>query len=586
MKRLFTILLMAMVAVAPLKASADIVNQEAARAKAAKFLTSGVQTRTAPSLELVWDGESMVTRSTSEPAFFIFNRTDAPGFVIVAGDDAVSPILGYSTENNFGSGEMPANLRWWLEGVRSMILAARAEGQAPKINPNEKMGTPVCQLETADWNQEEPYNRDCPTYNGVRTMTGCVQTSAAIICKYNRWPDYATGTAPGYTTSKRNISVPGRTYGHTYNYDLMPNVYTYGNYTDEEANAVAQLMADIGVMTQADYNTSETGATTEALLQSFTSYLRYSKQASLEYRTGYSDTEWIALLKKELDADRPIVYGGSGSAGGHQFIIDGYTTDDLFGVNWGWSGSANGYYDINIMVPTDTDYDFASGQDAIINLIPDKEGTSEAFDKLVTGKGTGGYNGFQTSTSSYAVNQQFTAKFIAYNLGTTGYSGKLAVAHLDSDGNLKSLISKELTPSATIAVHYGETFSSVACTITENIKRGDIASAIYWERSGQKWERVRSYDGAPDHVVLMAAAPSAEDVAAATSIAYDKATKKMTIRSYEGATLQLTTEAGASAASATISSGVATLDCSKLSGKYNAAVIFEDSDPYTFTLVF
>ncbi|GHT39028.1 hypothetical protein AGMMS49965_03960 [Bacteroidia bacterium] len=46
--------------------------------------------------------------------FYVFGGEDNKGFVIVAGDDRVTPVIGYSDTNGFSADDMPANLKWWL----------------------------------------------------------------------------------------------------------------------------------------------------------------------------------------------------------------------------------------------------------------------------------------------------------------------------------------------------------------------------------------------------------------------------------------------------------------------------------------
>jgi len=53
--------------------------------------------------------------------FYIFVTEENDGFVIVAGDDRVVPVLGYSNENGFSVENMPDNLKWWLDGYARQI---------------------------------------------------------------------------------------------------------------------------------------------------------------------------------------------------------------------------------------------------------------------------------------------------------------------------------------------------------------------------------------------------------------------------------------------------------------------------------
>ena len=53
--------------------------------------------------------------------FYIFATENNDGFVIIAGDDRVVPILGYSNTNGFSVDSMPENLKWWLDGYVRQI---------------------------------------------------------------------------------------------------------------------------------------------------------------------------------------------------------------------------------------------------------------------------------------------------------------------------------------------------------------------------------------------------------------------------------------------------------------------------------
>ena len=70
------------------------------------------------------------------------------------------------------------------------------------------------------------------------------------------------------------------------------------------------------------------------------------------------------------------------------FVIDGYTQENYYHVNWGWSESSNGYYLLTVMDPSNPGSGSSSGgytqeQAAFFNLIPDKDGTSAFTDNLV-----------------------------------------------------------------------------------------------------------------------------------------------------------------------------------------------------------
>ena len=148
------------------------VTEDQARQIAVSFWQSAPVTRGGiPSLQMVFHSEDLVTRSSVQsPAYYVFDNTGGPGFVIVAGDDVAMPVLGYSFEHEFSKDNLPANLKAWLEYMRDEVNEARrsgakAESVVTRAWSQVEVGTPVVELETAKWNQTDPYNMLCPKVN-------------------------------------------------------------------------------------------------------------------------------------------------------------------------------------------------------------------------------------------------------------------------------------------------------------------------------------------------------------------------------------------------------------------------------------
>lgn len=381
---------------------ADNVTAEQAHALATDFFKTNVQTRStaaSPQLHLVWDGEDANTRSAGNlPAFYVFNSTDQKGFVIIAGDDVVMPVLGYSFTNSFVVDGMPSNLKSWMNGLKEQINEARETGlntsdvvyEAWRGVSDMTTGDVVKQYQTAEWDQESPYNTLCPKIEGTQTVTGCVATAISILMRYHQWPNAGTGTLPAYSYealvsgAKIYQNVSGRTLGHTYAWNDMPLQYDR-NSSEISKNEVATLMYDCGVMAQSQFNIASaggTGASTLTAVHGLAEYMNYNKSMLCLRREWYSDAEWIQMLENEIMTVGPVLYGGATlSNEGHQFILDGYTTEDYFRVNWGWSGYSNGYFLISALNPNNqgaggsTGGGFVANQDALFGLKP-AEGNS------------------------------------------------------------------------------------------------------------------------------------------------------------------------------------------------------------------
>lgn len=366
------------------------VSEDQARQIAVSFWQSAPVTRGGiPSLQMVFHSEDLVTRSSVQsPAYYVFDNTGGPGFVIVAGDDVAMPVLGYSFEHEFSKDNLPANLKAWLEYMRDEVNEARrsgakAESAVTHAWSQVEVGTPVVELETAKWNQMEPYNLLCPIVWGESTYTGCTATAVAIVMRYHQWPEKGVGTLPGYKILRGEV-LPELPLGHTYDWKNMPLEYPYMGYSQAEANAVAVLMRDCGWMIFSDYGpigSVGTMASSYDIPSGLKTYMGYDKKARIISRNGYSTFEWNALMKGELDNSRPIIYAGFSVRGGHAFVLDGYTDQDYYRVNWGWGGYCDGYFLLTALDPEGqgaggSEGGYNTSQTAVIGIQKDDGGTN------------------------------------------------------------------------------------------------------------------------------------------------------------------------------------------------------------------
>lgn len=359
-------------------ASAENVTEDQARQLALSFWKSAPITRGGtPSLQLAFDSESIATRSSGlEPAYYVFDNAGGPGFVIVAGDDVAMPVLGYSFEYEFSKDNLPVNLKEWLEYMRCEVNEARrsgtkAEAVVTRAWGSLATGNPVVELETAKWNQERPYNMLCPTINGKFSYTGCTITALAIVMRYHQWPEKGVGTLPGYQTYTYNVTVPDLPLGHTYDWENMLLEYPYSGYSQAEANAVATLMRDCGIMVQADYGpvgSFGTAASTYYIPDGLKTYMGYDKRTRGISRNYYTTSEWNSLMQAELDSNRPVIYSGFNEEAGHAFVLDGYTDQNYYHVNWGWGGYCDGYF---LLTALDPDGQGAGGSEGGYNMYQD-----------------------------------------------------------------------------------------------------------------------------------------------------------------------------------------------------------------------
>lgn len=297
---------------------------------------------------------------------------DNGGFAVVSADDLVPEVLGVSM-SPYSNGEN-TNFQWWLNAINGAVEYAVDNNVAlvPIAPDPGKFPTQVGPLMTTKWDQLEPYNILLPAASGGRVYTGCVATALAQVLNYFKVPEHGMGQRTIYY---RGTPVTANFEEDYYDWDNMIDVYAYGQYTDEQAMAVAVLMRDCGVASNMEYGGSSEGGSgaysTEAAAGmrnyfGFTDAVCYERDNYFGTKY-YSDEEWMDMVFTAISEDGPIYYGGADSwNGGHAFVLHGYDATGKVYVNWGWSGDDDGYYDISLLNPSY--YEFSRGQDMIIGI--------------------------------------------------------------------------------------------------------------------------------------------------------------------------------------------------------------------------
>ena len=363
MKKILLILSVFLIAGCRLQVSAHPIDTATARTVAIHFLQSlNITSDSSPEgrgdSQQVYGALTDVSRSMPFTEFYTFTFNEGNGFILVATDDCVTPILGYSLTNGISLDKMPENLYSWLEGYNNEI--ARIKNESPKqpgisrsktLKGKTSPKTVYGPLIQTTWNQAPYYNALCPTdISGSKTVAGCVAVVGAQIMKYWNYPTTGYGSHSYYHNDWGILSADfGAT---TYDWNNMPNALTASS-SPTEKNAVATLIYHVGVAVEMNYGVNISGAFTnvgyggtqptleEALAQTF----KYVPTLHTEYRSDYSTEQWKEILVNELSNSRPIIYCGNNGEGGHAFICDGYNTStDLFHFNWGWGGAYDGWF--------------------------------------------------------------------------------------------------------------------------------------------------------------------------------------------------------------------------------------------------
>ena len=420
-------------------------------------------------------------RACSElPHLGIFAVADQ-GFVVLAADDRVQPVLAYSFTDPFPT-ELHPSLRYWLGGYEKQIAASVKLGlETPswigqqwsnllygELPVEPKSLTNVPALCATKWNQSginDSYNRFCPydsIYNS-RTVVGCVATAMAQIMKYWNHPSFGTGSHSfehhGWPDYNRSYGTLSADFEHTtYIWNYMPTALSPST-PDQKINAVALLSYHCGVAVDMMYGTSYSGGSSAYVNawddsmpcaeNAFKDYFRYDTAIFGAYREDYDSLAWANLIEADLAAGRPILYTGDDTSGGHAFVLDGSDIEGRYHFNWGWGGYGDGFYAIHNLAPGgggdggNATYTFNLYQSALFNIFP----VPQTFDTV--------------DITDTICNNISVYHFYEYDLDVVTNSYQLV--HLDTVFNLDVVAIKKKYMYLSPNYYGGEQTSSVFC---------------------------------------------------------------------------------------------------------------------------
>lgn len=459
--------------------------------------TQSLQKSKSEALQLAYTANDAAGRS----CLYVFNAGQNEGFVLVAADDRAFEILGYSNTGHFDYSRIPTEMRNWIEGyvdqityIRKNNITGSSEGQAH----TDRNVSPL--LGEIMWDQGAPYNNMCPDYDiSSKCATGCIATAMAQVMYYHRWPKVGKGS---YTYAPPILG------GHTLTADFGATHYAWddmlpaydSNSSDASCDAVAELMLHCGISVNMSYS-SASGATSEIVPYALFNYFDYDKGIAYRQRDNYSSEEWQQIIENEIDNGRPVIATGRSSAGGHAFVFDGYDTNGLVHVNWGWSGMSNGYFRTSALNPPLQGTGGSTGgynfdQQIITGIQPPQTDTYEDVELVST-------EGLVPAEKSITNggNTDIALHGMIYNAGWKTSKFEYALLLTDTQGNIVEVFRTGKVYE--IEVNYG-----FYGPLTENVQFDQLPDGDYklypacrhYESNGA-WTRIRDeYVGYPNYL--------------------------------------------------------------------------------------
>lgn len=432
MKRFLPLLVTVMCSYASLWA-ADLTPAQAL----ARFRSSEPHRAAAIKIKSLTEDATTYNLETTVGNLYVFKS--GSGFIVLPSDDAAPALLAYSDSESFDIDGNPG-LAYWMEFYNSELDYLKTIGaQSARYDAAARVSRPEIEpLIKTEWNQEAPYNEMCPKVDGHETVTGCVATAMAQILKYYNYPAHGKGSHSYYwRPGEEELSFD---YENTpFQWNLMTDRYDSKS-TDEERHAVAELMLACGVSVDMHYEPGGSGAATTLMGESLINIFDYAPSLWMPNRAFYGYDEWEDMIYGDLAQGMPVLYSGAGTAGGHQFICDGYSSNGFFHFNWGWGGLSNGYFLLTALNPDDLGVGggaggFNSSQIATLGVRRPQAGDRPVYLMYNT-------EAFRSDAKSVKAGEDFTATGLYYNYSLSDMpdDARLGMKFVSADGEVTKYV--------------------------------------------------------------------------------------------------------------------------------------------------
>jgi len=444
------------------------------------------------------------------------------GFVIVAGDDAIEPVIAFSSsgsydpsssnplgalvtkdlsrratehvgDRGYGIGDAPKAVTKW----RALLGQASPTGGSPagigtisdpRVDPLvASMWGQSTESGNATYNYYTPPGPDAEADN---YPAGCVATAMAQLMRFHQYPSVGVGT-PSFSIKVDGIPETrslrgGDGVGGPYDWVGMP--LDPGSSTSEiERQAIGAICYDAGVAVEMSYTAAFSGAYLLDAWLALKNTFGYSAVES-EYLYG---SEFDSAVNSSLDAGYPVLFGISNwdTGSGHAVVCDGYgynASTIYHHLNMGWKGLQDVWYNLPNINSTPS-YDGVDGiiyntyktstGEIISGRVTDDIGAPVAGARVTAqATGVGVYQVFTNARGIYALDELPSATVFTVSTDLLGYE---PVTRMVSTGT-------SVTGGNTTGNKWGIDFTLVPKRITKlledtvdvGIRRGAVSAAF------------------------------------------------------------------------------------------------------------
>ncbi|MDO8304018.1 MAG: C10 family peptidase, partial [Sedimentisphaerales bacterium] len=315
--------------------------------------------------------------ANKEPLYYIVHLRPS-GFVIVAADDEVEPIIGFSGSGSFDpSSQNPLRVLVTRDLPKRIANARKVKISSVSTEKNKKVSREatkwaalqlladssavmsisvlsdirVSPLMQSQWNQGTVCDNNCYNYYTPNNYKcGCVATAMAQLMRFHCHPAGAVGTA-AFTIYVNGVNQTaslrgGDGVGGPYIWDQMPLIPDCST-TAAQYQAIGTLCHDAGIVINTNYGQHVSTAPVRDAKNALITTFQYTGGVYGSNGGQNIGENLIEMINPNLDAGYPVILSIGGDE--HSVVADGYGYDltTLYHhINMGHSGIDDTWYNL------------------------------------------------------------------------------------------------------------------------------------------------------------------------------------------------------------------------------------------------